>query len=149
MPSVLIQIADAIVQELAEHQGELSLPYVPERVYDAERELEELDVFRVDVVPGDKKTEASGRTGRLGTFRIDIAFRRRVDPASQKDELDALTAFVEEVERFFADPPRRLAYCPAAAFASPAELRYPYLPLHLRGKNQFTSILRLTYKAPV
>lgn len=148
--SIYLSIAQAIVQELVDNQEEFNLPYSPQLLFDSEQELEDLETFRVDVVPGDKKSDAAGRAGRVASYLFDIALRRKVDMQKDlADQLDELVAFAESIEKWFADPPRRLTNYEAASFSSPAEVRYPYLASHLRTKNQYTCLLRLTYRTQI
>jgi len=150
LSSFFIQVADSIVEELNEAPADtFSRPIgTVARIYDPTRELPDLSKLRVDVVLGDRKSSAISRVMQKNLVRIDIAFRQKVDGEPDSDaetaELDGLVAFVEEVEGFFDGPPRRLKYADFAVWQQ-SDLVYPYLPSHLGGKRQFTSMLRLTY----
>ena len=148
--SYFLESADSIVRELNEAPGDRFTRRLNtvQRIFDPHRELPELTRLRVDVVIGDRKTQPISRVLKQNKLRVDIAFRQHVDGEPESDQerkqLDGLVSFVEEVEEFFSNPPRRLKY---AAFAvwHETDLVYPYLPGQLDKKRQFTSLLRLTY----
>lgn len=143
MSSTLVSIADSIVDEMNGH--DFSREFKTVRLYNSERELEELETLRVDVVCGDIVQVPISRTAKQGDYRVDIAVREKLD-TDKIEQLDALQEFVEEIDAFFSSPPRRLTNFDNAGWVG-STIVYPYLPSHLREKRQFTSILRLTYRA--
>ena len=146
--ATFIPLADAIVAMLNGHTF-TSAQFPPaERIYDALRNLEELENLRVDVLLGDKKQEPIDRTRMQNHPRIEIAVRRVIKAEAgskeEKAQLDGLVAFVEEIDDFLSmHDNRRPLGAPWAAWQG-SELVYPFLPLQLR-RRQFTSLLRMTY----
>jgi hypothetical protein len=148
--SFFLQIADSIVQELNEAApGTFAQPLgTVSRIYDSERFPEELQNLVVDVVIGKRTANQADRGSRLNECPIDIAFRQVTLTAPNSPERqaegDALVYLAEQVENFFADPPRRLQYCPQAMWEQSEQLA-PYVMVDLQKHQQWTGVLRLTY----
>jgi hypothetical protein len=142
---LLIQIADAMVQELNEAAGDdqFSQTFVCQRVYDYTRDLEETVTLCVDIVPERQSDEPHTRQAWKGTGIVSIAVRQKV-VVEDRAALDALTAFVGQLRDFWTLPVRRLQYFPAAAPLK-REVVYPYLQKELRTHGQFVSVLQLTF----
>ena len=147
MPDLLIQIADAIAQELnaaqAADSSTFSQPFTATRVYDYWRELEETTTLRVDVVPEKQEDTPLSRSKWMGTGVVSIAVRQKIKPENVA-AVDALTAFVGELRDFWTLPVRRLSLFPAAVPIK-RQIVYPYLPKQLRTPGQFVSVLQLTF----
>ena len=115
MPDLLIQIADAIAQELnaaqAADSSTFSQPFTATRVYDYWRELEETTTLRVDVVPEKQEDTPLSRSKWMGTGVVSIAVRQKIKPENVA-AVDALTAFVGELRDFWTLPVRRLSCFP-------------------------------------
>jgi hypothetical protein len=150
MSSYFLQVADSIVTELnAAPAGTFTRELGSvQGIFDPHRDLPEIADLRVDVVIGDRKSQPLSRVSKRNLLRVDIAFRQHIsgEPESkaETEQLEGLVAVAEEVEAFFTNPPRRLQFADFAVWHE-TELIYPYLPSHLGGKRQFTSLLRLTY----
>ena len=153
MPSVLIQLADAVKTMLnqASAQGLFSKQFAAERIYDAMRPLEEMETMRVDVVLGDRKQVPLDRSRQQNTLRVEICIRQIVTEeagsAAEKAKLDALVSFMEEIDQYTSLPGHRRPPAFTAAGWQGSELIYPFLPRQLRESRQFISLLRLTYLA--
>jgi hypothetical protein len=142
--SITRKLAETIAAEL--NQASLSRTFQAERRLDPERELEELCMLRVDVLEGDRKSEAISRCALQGDYRVEIVIRQKGPPEEDLDDfVDQLQGLVEEIDHYFSLPPRRLRLYEAAAWKA-SELVYPYSIDDLRKKRQFTSLLRLTYQ---
>jgi hypothetical protein len=124
--------------------------FTAERIYNTERQLEDTETLRVDVVLGDIDQSASSRNTQQGDYRIDIAFRQVID-TSVVAAIDALGALVEEVGDYFFHTGRHLALSVNGGTVGvgwiKSQVIYPYLPTQLRESSQFVSLLRLTYRA--
>lgn len=150
--SILINIGDAIVAELNSPTPisvsgysftEFSQLFTAERVYDPERQLEDTSTLRVDVILGDIDQTAETRNSQSGEYRIDIGFRKLIDP-TDRESIDALGEFVEEVGDYFFHRKMLLQYPNAKWIKS--QVVYPYLLSKMREHTQFNSILRQTFK---
>lgn len=161
--SILTAICDSIAGELNSHEWTtavwqkpaagmppaFSLPvFTAERIYNPERKLEETETLRVDVIAGDIQQVAASRGTQQGDYRVDVAFRQKID-ISDNANVDALGSFVEEVERYFFDQ-KQIQYTINdeiyGAGWMKSQIVYPYLPTQLRQDSQFVSLLRLTYR---
>ena len=144
---LLIQIADAMVQELNWVQTQLpaafTRKFTAERLYDYTRDLEDTVTLRVDVVPDKHEDEPLTRAAWKGPATVSIAVREKLN-VNDIARLDALTAFVGELRDFWTLPVRRLMYFPAAAPVKRL-IVYPYLQKQLRTHGQFVSVLQLTF----
>ena len=145
--ATFIPLADAVKEML--NANEFSRQFTAARIYDPLRKLDEMETMRVDVLLGDKQIQALDRTRLHNDCRIEIAVRQVIKPLvgsdAEQTELDDLVGFMEEIGDFLAVPANRRP--PAANWAGwqKSELVYPFLPAHLRGSHQFTSLLRITY----
>lgn len=157
MPSVMAQVADAVVGEL--NDAKLSIDITPERSYaEWDEELTELNTLRVDVVPvGLASAELSARNVIGYDVDVDIGIRYRFGPADTEagdgriaiDEIDALVLLVEEIVEYLSDSDnseRRLSDYTSASLAA-MQVRATYVREHLRTLGQFTAIIRATYSA--
>ena len=144
---LLIQIADAMVQELnwiqAQPAGAFTRKFAAERLYDYTRDLEDTVTLRVDVVPDKHEDEPLTRSSWKGTGTVSIAVREKLN-VNDRAKVDALTAFAGELRDFWTLPPRRLLYFPAAAPIKRL-IVYPYLQKQLRTHGQFVSVIQLTF----
>lgn len=136
------ELVDAVAAEL--NEGTFSEPLTAECLTDPDRELEELQTLRVDVLKGSKESEAISRCVLQGDYTIEIVVRQKADgdPAELVRRLESL---VEEIDRFFSLPPRRLRLYQAAAWKA-SKLIYCYSVKMVRNRRQFTGLLQLTYQ---
>jgi hypothetical protein len=146
--AIIIAIADAMVSELnaavRSEDNPFTKQFTAERIYDSERELEDQETLRVDVLIGDTDQTFSSRSMLQGDHRIDVAIRQKVKALDTK-ALDELADFVSQIDDFFSLPPRRLVDYPAAGWIA-SKVVYYYVPAHIREKSKFTSLLRFTYR---
>ncbi len=146
----LIKVAEAIRKELA--GAVFSQSFQPVRSYDTDTELEDLDVLHVDVVPAGLTPEPESNTSMAYDCMVDIGIRKRfgsdaVDSDTGKleeEEIDRLLAFEQDMIQFF--PQRGLTAYTSAKFIS-IEVRIAWVPEHIRQYQQFTGILRVTYRS--
>ena len=143
---LFIPLAEAVLKTL--NAQEFSRPFRATRIYDALRQLPEMEQMRVDVLLGDRKSEPLDRSRMKNVVRIEIAVRQVIKGEAgselEQQELDALVAFCEEIDDCLSDrSQRRLTAAPWAVWQG-TEMVYPFLPQYLRGR-QFTSLLRASY----
>jgi hypothetical protein len=118
------------------------------RIYDSNRNLEDLETQQIDVLLGDKKCTPLDRTRQKNTIRIEIAIRQAIRALAGSDDettqLDNLVALMEDIDDYFSTwANRRPPNAPWAAWQE-SELLYPFLVPQLRARI-FASVLRLTY----
>lgn len=158
MGAVLVDVAEAVKDELASITG-LVLAITPERSYaDWDEKLEDLSTLRVDVVPvnvGETELEARGETRFL--CHTDIGIRYRFAPEERDSngrvtvsEIDDLLLLLEQFHDHFVNngEGRRLGTYLAAAWQE-TNVRTWYVREHLRELGQYTGILRVSYEAVV
>ena len=122
--------------------------FTAERIYNPERQLEETETLRVDVVLGDIDQTASSRSTQQGDYRVDVAIRQVIDVSSNIN-VDPLGALVEEIGNHFFHLKRLVISVNGDTFGAgwiKSQVVYPYLPSQLRESSQFVSLIRLTYR---
>jgi hypothetical protein len=131
-------IAEAIVTALNGHA--FSQPFTAERAYLVERTLPELATLRVTVAANAVEMTTAGRGLAQEDIQIDVAIRKRVDPADNA-EMDALMRLVAEIANFI----RATGRFNDAAWVKTENMPI-YSPEHLGELRQFTSVLTLTLR---
>jgi hypothetical protein len=125
--------------------------------YDTELLLEDADnALSVVVVPASLIVSPDSRVSVRYEAGIDVALRYRFTTTHQGSDGKVTTANVgiymgvlEEVSQYLAKPANRaLATKPTAGWIG-NELRYPWIPEHLRNFRQYTGIFRATYRVAV
>lgn len=155
MTAKLIQLADAVVEALNDH--DFGVDFTAERSYaDWDLSLSDSGVVHVDVVPvGHPTSELDTRSSVGYQLTVDVGIRKRFTAEEQDDEtgrieLDAVDEMVELVELFveffYASPNRSLADADQASIAADGvAVRSTWIRPHLKDKRQFTALMRLTY----
>lgn len=161
MASIIVSVADAVKSIVADATFSESLTLgqevTPDRNY-ADWSLplnsEDGNALRIDVVPVYHKIKTTQLTkGKLQyTVPIDICVRKKIEEGEQNDEtgrasisvVDALLELTEQIHELFI--PVRMASFDAATWMSTELLRMPHVP-HLKENKQFTSIVRVSFKA--
>ena len=135
-----IEIADAIVAELAAHT--FSEPLVITRRVLPEFELADLKALTVTVVP--KSVGINNITRQSSSFEVavDVGIQQKIGKDTDT-EVARLSGMVTEIVAFMNR--RKLTNQPAAVFVSIAN-EPVYAPEHLSEKRLFTSIVTLHYK---
>jgi hypothetical protein len=140
MPSVIVDIADAVLEQL--RAATFSLPVSLKRDYAPAFDLKEMDGVRVTVVPEGNAMTNLDRARTNHSVSVDVAVQRKVagtDPAS----VDPLMHLTQEViDAVMAARP--LAAFPSASFTR-AENKAIFSPAHLTEKRLFTSVVTFTY----
>ena len=126
--SNVVKIAENVVAELEEYNAELS--FFPEF------ELRDLDKMRVVVVPVGTQYKTLSRASHEELPRVQIGILTR----GNEEELPELLTFVEALGLGFLNKKIGGATCVCVAY-NPI-----YSPDHLRERNQFTSVIELTFK---
>jgi hypothetical protein len=139
--SLIIQVADAVVEELNASEAATTLPFKAVRHYRPEFELAELKTPRVSVVPRGINITPASRSQNSHEVEIDVAVQQRVQ-AGDTETLDALMNLVQTI----ADGLRlrRLAAVPEAMWIGTRNSPI-YSPDHLETKGVFTSVLTMTF----
>lgn len=126
--SEVIKLAEAVTDELKEYNAEL--------MFFPEFELRDLDKMRVVVVPVGTQYKTISRSAHEELPRVQIGILKR----GSEDELPELLKFVEALGLGFLNKKISNATCICVAY-NPI-----YSPDHLRERNQFTSVIELTFK---
>jgi len=140
--SEIIDIADAVVTTLNAHSFTQSFTAV--RKYMPRRELADLSVLTVTVVPRRIDGEEFSRAGQQHDHGIDIAVQQKldVDEDGEPDHTaaDALVGLAEEIA----------AFCYGKAFDAgccmSSDVDPIFSPEHMKEKHVFTAVARLTVK---
>ena len=167
--SVIVSIADAITTSLEQGRddGDLGDEYfIPRRSYaDWDEELAKLQDLHVDVVAvtNEVTTDLDSRLKVVYVVPVDIGIRKRFkkneqDPDTReidKEANDALIQLTEQTLEYFlpqdnlkrpSNQPGRLPGLDCAAWVG-AKIRTAGNRIHLRDWRQFTSIVRVTFRA--
>ena len=153
----LVKIADAITTKLAAAQVAGRFvgleTFTPVRSYaDWKKDLEELDALQVDVVGlsyDECGLDTRGSVGYLCTSHVGV---RRWFPSSQvqsggrinRDKIDRLVLFVQELNEFFCDlNGRRLDAYPEAAWQA-TKILTTFNRKHLRDHRMFFGLLKVS-----
>ena|SRR5688500_7931214 len=162
MPAVLTLVADAVAELLTEASHEFGLEFVATRSYPPKDEpLAALNSLRVDVVPVNHDDSGivdrgTGSTNYLCS--VDIGIRKKFS-RSERDsdtgqveqaEMDRLIELVEQVHDYLTDVEnRRLPRGTVGLDATweNTRIRAAYMPRHYREWQQFTGLIRVSYRA--
>lgn len=130
----------------------LSKTFDPRFVYDTDLPLQEADTLHVDVVLAGLSCAPDSRVSLQYRVLVDIAVRYRFGTSEQEtdgsidvDEIEEYVALLEEICELLADPDNRRLTTKTAATWVGNEIRFPWVPDHLRSHRQYTGILRATY----
>lgn len=131
----------------------LTLAFTPSFVYDTNLELEDTDTLHVDVVAAGLSCVPDSRVSLRYEALVDVAVRYRFGTADQVaatgaidvTKIEPYTALLEEIAELLADPDNRKLATKTVATWVGSEIRYPWVPEHLRTMRQYTGILRATY----
>lgn len=145
MPSITIQIADAMVAML--NGATLSQSFTAKRYYLPEFDLKEMSTLHVSVVPAELDEEMADRSRDKAEYKIHVAVQKRVamqePPGLDMAAIDGLMQLVEEIDDLFRHKP--LAGFEQAHWVK-TENKPIYDPKHLKEHGQFTSLLAFTYR---
>jgi hypothetical protein len=136
MPSLIVQVADAVVAALNAAEPQLNA----QRFYRPVYELTELKTMRVSVVPRSIMIESAGRSVNQHDIAVDVAVQRRCSDDAGLDELMGLVERLADVLRL-----KRLPNLSDAMWIK-TENSPIYSPEHLETKGVFTSVLTVTYR---
>ena len=161
MPALLVQVADAVAELLTEASFGFGLEFVAQRSYPPkDLELKALDTLRVDVVPVNHDESLLPTRGTVAEYvcSVDIGIRKKwrrperdADTGQvEQAEMDRLVELVEQIHDYLIDPAhRRLPRGTAALDATweGTRIRATYIPRHYRELQQFTALIRVSYRA--
>ena len=139
MSSLICELAEAVVFELAQH--EFSLPFEPKMLVLPEFTKAELQTLRVTVVPHTLEVESVSRSSSKYVAGIYIGIQRRIE-GTPEETVASLGALVDEIAEFLQKT--ELQKFPAAQWKS-TSYDPVYVPEHLQQKLAFTSILVVKY----
>jgi hypothetical protein len=140
-PSLIIQVADAVVADLNASEAATSVPFKAVRHYRPEFELAELKTPRISVVPRGINITPASRSQNSHEVEIDVAIQQRVQ-AGDTETIDALMNLVQTIADGLRQ--RRLTAMPEALWIGTRNVPI-YSPDHLETKGVFTGVLTLTF----
>ncbi len=142
MASTLVEIADALVLQLS--SDTFTQPITAARKYLANYEIKDLEgSVVVTAIPRSTANSPASRTSCQYDHTIDLAFQQKI--SGSDEDLDGLTALVEEIERSLrlktitTDSAKQAKWISATSEAA-------YDLKHLDEKRVFTSVLSLVYR---
>ena len=149
--STLHDTADAVKAQINAATG-LSVEFTATLQYDTDLLLEDLDTLDVGVVPASLTMEKDSRISFAYNAGIDIAVRYRFGTADQNDDgtikltsIETYSQLLEEIAEELGKPANLALTDKATATWLRNEIRFPWVPEHLRQNRQFTGIFRATY----
>lgn len=134
---VVVQVAQAVTDAL--NAGTFSMPFTAQRMALPLFTLEEMQDLHVTVVPREVASSVLDRASDEDEVKVDVAVQKRTASVAVAD-VDPLLAFVQEIADFLNRQQM------GDAIWKKTENKPVYLPEHLREKEQFTSVLTVTYK---
>ena len=139
MPAVIIDLADAVVEDLNNHL--FSQNFNIARAYLPRWKLEDLAAIRVTVVPKDDVGERASRSQWQEDYQLDVAIQQRLGTEEQA-QMDDLILLGQELADFFKtrNPTGDLATLVAVAFAPLFD------PDHLEKHKTLTTVINLTFR---
>ncbi len=126
--SEIINIAEKLCEELAEYNAELL--FVPEF------ELHELEEMKIVVVPIAAEFKSLSRASHEELLKVQIGILKRCT----EDDVSELLDFSQDLGLSFLNKKIDKATCLSVTF-NPI-----YSAEHLRERNQFTSVIELSFK---
>lgn len=139
--AVIVQLAEAVKDTL--NAATLSQAFEAVRAYAAAYELKDMETLHVTVGASAVNAVAESRSSDRFEYAVEVGIQQRFAGGPTEGELDALMLLVEEVVDLFRW--KRLAAFAAAACVA-VDNAPIYVPEHLAGFNQFTSVVRLTFR---
>ncbi len=133
-----VAVAQAVTDALNGHT--FSMPFTAQRMALPLFTLEEMKTLHVTVVPREVASSVLDRSRDEEEVKVDVAVQKKVASAVVS-EVDPLLALVQEISDFL----NRRAM--NAATWKRTESKPVYAPEHLHEKQQFTSVLTITYRA--
>lgn len=139
MSALLIDLTDAVVDELNDHS--FSMDLIAERTYLPQFELKQFSELRVSVVPREQRTERLTRESCSEICGIDVGVQMRF---AKQDAIciDPLMSLVDEILNHF----NGLVFSGTGALCTAIKPSPVYSPEHMEQFRQFTSVLTLTIK---
>jgi len=137
MNSLIVSVADEVVSLL--NDQEFSQPFEAKRLYLPLFDRTAMTQMHVTVVPKAEESVLHSRSQTRDDIQIDVAVQQAVD-AKDIAKIDSLVHFVEEIKTF-------LRFRSVANVSWVGTEQEPiYSVDHLAQKQQFTSVLTLTYR---
>ncbi len=138
----VIDIADAVAEELNDPLADFSQSFTAKRMVLPYFDIGELENLKVSIVPTEKKMESLTRSADLAECEIDVGVQKKVS-VDNEDEIVALIELTDEIARYMRG--RKLRSQKSAVWLR-SEIDPIYSPEHLAQHKCFTSLLRITYK---
>lgn len=153
MPNVIESVAEALLAEVAAQSW--TLDFTSEWSYaDWELPLEEVSALRLDVVPWPElPVDLDDRNSLSNEVSLDLVLRQRFGGQAldqekegrvKRDLVTARVAQLLDLNRYFTKD--RFATFDSAVWTG-TRIKTLYLPSHLRTKQQYTGIVRLTFES--
>jgi hypothetical protein len=140
--TTIIDIADALVTELAAFTLDTAHPVTVVRAYAPQATSGELSAITVTVVPKGTDEALIDRTRAALRHSIDIAVQQKIDTTSNS-EADALMALVDGIAEHLR---KSRVLSNVSAYWVECVRTAIYSPEHWREQNVFTSVLTVTYQ---
>lgn len=148
--AAIITLADNVADDLNNKQGGWSQSFTAERVYYPKVDLDDTDRLKVHVGAAAWRKAADNRDESAHDFDIEIGvqYRASENAASQaKQRFDELMILVEEISDYYESTRPTLAdYVLTDVNFGPGGSGQPYIPEHVEQFNQFTGVIRLTFR---
>lgn len=137
-----ISIADEVKTLLT--NGTFSMTCTVRRAYSPVYQLTDSTLY-VLVVPRSRKREFVARTILSNDHEIDVGILKKLSSPESLSEIDPLAGLCDEISTYLLDRSRRLLSTSKAGLVK-VETQLLYSPEHIKELQQFTAVLRLTYK---
>lgn len=148
MAADFVTLAEDVVKQLNAKQGGWSKSFKAKRFYSPSPTLEETGQVTCLVAMADCRISADNRTDWEHEYDVDVGLLYRPDPKSGEQPeaaYDTMMLLVQQVCDYWLETRAANANCPL----SPQNpISFPngiYLQDHIQQKNQFTSVMRLTF----
>lgn len=147
--AAIVTTAKTVVDQLNNNTWSQALK--AERKYKPKLSLEDASSLTVQVAMASWRLSPDNRTDWSHEFEIDIGFIQRPDAKAGDQAIDAfdkLMTLVEEVIDFFCDVANRPTDggCSLIGVSLGSGGDQPYIPDFIETENQFTSLVKLTYR---
>lgn len=131
----IVNIADAIVDAL--NDATLSQSFTAVRSYNAEAELQDLDILHVTVIPLKDDGQVETRGSSNHDYSINIGIQKKPATISNTD-IDPLVYLTQEIADLF------LMNRYDVGIVATSAVTVQFLEDHIRSMGQFTSVVTLT-----
>jgi hypothetical protein len=142
----LVVLADEVADTLTDKTW--TLPVKAKRTYKPNTKLEDADQLTVLVAMPATRMVPDNRTEWSYEHDIDIGILYRADPNAGEAtaKFDECLKLQEEIADYYREQRPTIADMPLIRVAFGAGADQPYIPEHINDLNQFTGVIRLTFR---